>query len=448
VDSRQFEVPPVGLAMREPRNVELNGVTVCQIFELVMVAELGLRGACNATGGASLSLYSDFRSSDALFRLTVALIENSGGVVTVERGTVLVSGEAGEDQAAFSAPPPGGPSVSQPQSASAPPAGFTVPVGPLEANSARRALQMVDGVGSLYVVGDAEEVQAAISSLSLDVTAAQVGQRVLLVGNVEALQTVRAMLGASDVDVHSFPSDMSQEMAAGLAAEFGVRLVPGREGYVTVAGVGPQVADFLQASHALGLRSSQRAVSAAFVFGNERQLRNLSLSLTGGVEVGSTVVNIGNGQALSALVSGLSQASGITIREEPSVSAVDGTPAVFLSGREVPVQTEVDQDGRGSVEYRDVGTRLRVLTSSRPGGLVRVDLRLEVSSVDGAGVQANPTFSTRSVETGIVARPGDVLVISGFTGDRNETQDRLTVFGLGGLRDRETTRLAVLLQVR
>jgi hypothetical protein len=446
VDQGQFDLPAVPLTMRDPGPVELTGVTVCQMAELVLVAELGLRSACVATGTGALSIYSDFSTAEALFALTRSVIEAAGASVTVEDGRVLVAGEAGEDQAGFSAPPPllgGGENVQAEQ----PPAGFTIPAGALDANATRRALVTIDSPSTRFFRGSVEEVQGVADGLGLVASAVQSGNRVLVVASAGALSTLATVLAQSDVDVHSFPADVPAELAASMADEYGVRVLPGRPGYLTVAGQGQALSEFVSAVHALGFRSSQRAVSAAFVFGSQRDLSSLNAVLSGGVDVGDFVVNVGSVQGFSGLVSGLRQSTGIRIVEEPSISVVDGTPAVFLSGREVPVQTEVDVEGRGSVEYRSVGTRLSVATSPRPGGLVRVELQIEVSSVDGAGVQANPTFATRSVNTSVVARPGDLLVISGFSASRSERQSRFSLLGLGGLRDRDDLRLAVFLVV-
>jgi hypothetical protein len=446
-DPAQFDVPAIPLVMRNPRPVELNGVDVCQLVELVLVAELGLRAACTAGGVGRVSIFSDFRSPDALFALARSAIEGAGATVDIRDGVVVVTGETREDSAGFSAPPPAGLPDVGPETVAAPPAGFSVPLSALDANDVARGLVTIDGAVSRFVQANAEAVSFLVEDLGLDAVAVAVGSRTLVVGASDVVATISGMFAASDVDVHTVPSDVSPEMAEALAAEFGVRIVPGRDGYLTVAGAGEGLTGFLQAVHRLGLRSSQRAVSAAFVFGSERQLRSLSLSLGGGLNVGDLVVNVGQAAEFAAFVDGIAQASGVRIAEQPSVSVRDGVPAVFLSGREVPVQTEVDAEGTASVEYRSTGTRLTVLTSPRPGGLVDVEVSVEVSSVDGAGVLANPTFSTRALQTSVVARPGDVLVLSGFSSVRTERQNRGSLLGLGGLRDREDVSLAVLLVV-
>lgn len=117
---------------------------------------------------------------------------------------------------------------------------------------------------------------------------------------------------------------------------------------------------------------------------------------------------------------------------EPSMTVADGVEGAFLSGGQIPVPLETD--GRVTIEWREYGIRLRVKPTLLPSGLVRLEARPEVSSLDWAnGVRSAgstvPALKTRWAETVIEQRSGDTLILAGLSlSEQSEHDGRLPGF--------------------
>lgn len=102
---------------------------------------------------------------------------------------------------------------------------------------------------------------------------------------------------------------------------------------------------------------------------------------------------------------------------EPTLTALSGQTATFLSGGETPVPTSIDTNGNIAVEYRDFGIQLGFTPTVQDEG--RINLQLSVAiSTQGTNVTINntalPQFTTKSTQTSVDLPSGGSIMISGL----------------------------------
>ncbi len=148
----------------------------------------------------------------------------------------------------------------------------------------------------------------------------------------------------------------------------------------------------------------------------------------------------------------------------PSVVTVDNKEARFLAGQEVPVTTgEALSDNFDNafrtVQRQDVGVTLEVKPQINAGDAVRLELRVEVSSIAGtvgSRTSADLILNKREIEDTIIVDDGDIIAVGGLLNDNERrTLERIPVLGdipvVGNLfksrtRSREKTNLMVFIR--
>jgi general secretion pathway protein D len=111
-----------------------------------------------------------------------------------------------------------------------------------------------------------------------------------------------------------------------------------------------------------------------------------------------------------------------------------------LPGADVGIRDEV-------VQYKDVGTRLRVRPTISIDGTVQLDVSQEVSNATTETQFNAPVISTRSVRTDLIVRDGQTIVLGGLTDREHDVQSEGVPFfssipllgGLFGRHSRSTT---------
>lgn len=122
---------------------------------------------------------------------------------------------------------------------------------------------------------------------------------------------------------------------------------------------------------------------------------------------------------------------------EPTLTAISGETATFLSGGEIPVPTGTDQAGNLSVTYRDFGVRLEFTPVVIDKGRINIRIATEISAIDNSttvnlGTNVSiPALTQKRTETTVDLPSGGSLMISGLLED-NVTD---TVNGIPGLKD-------------
>lgn len=155
-------------------------------------------------------------------------------------------------------------------------------------------------------------------------------------------------------------------------------------------------------------------------------------ALASGLTLGGTIDDFG------ILVQALSQSSRANLLSTPSITTMDNRAASIVVGQNVPFRTgSFATDGNTAqpfttIERRDVGITMQVLPRVTAGGIVRLDISQEVSSlvnttVDGA---ADLITNRRLIETTVQARDGGTVVLGGLITDDSQALDS-KVPGLG-----------------
>jgi general secretion pathway protein D len=105
------------------------------------------------------------------------------------------------------------------------------------------------------------------------------------------------------------------------------------------------------------------------------------------------------------------------------------------------------------VQYRDVGTRLRVVPTISADGYVMLQVTQEVNAATAEQAFGAPVISTRSVETRLLIKDGQTIVIGGLTDRQKEHRqggipvlsDIPWIGGLFGRLSRRVTETELLL---
>jgi len=141
---------------------------------------------------------------------------------------------------------------------------------------------------------------------------------------------------------------------------------------------------------------------------------------------------IDGGTQLSTFLDVLERNTLAKLMDSPTLVAMNGRPAEFLEGGEVPFQ--VNQGlGQTSIQFRPFGTKLDVVPFVLGHNRVRLEIRAEVSEPDATLASDDGTlgFRVRRVNTGVEMKVGHTLALAGDI--REETE--AVVSGFPVLKD-------------
>ncbi|MGK0393238.1 MAG: pilus assembly protein CpaC [Alcanivorax borkumensis] len=121
---------------------------------------------------------------------------------------------------------------------------------------------------------------------------------------------------------------------------------------------------------------------------------------------------------------------------KPSLTALSGQTATFLSGGEFPVPTRSDNNGV-QVEFKSFGIGLALTPTVISGDQIILKVAPEVSELDfSAGVESAgtsiPGLRVRRSETTVSLAPGETFIISGLV-SQNTVNNSNRIPGLGNL---------------
>ncbi|GAB4537300.1 MAG: type II secretion system secretin GspD [Thermodesulfovibrionia bacterium] len=141
---------------------------------------------------------------------------------------------------------------------------------------------------------------------------------------------------------------------------------------------------------------------------------------------GFTFAAVDSADVVRGLLQTLAGESKVKVLASPHILASDNREAKIQVGKQVPVQTSTSVTSGGetvtSIQYRDTGVVLTVKPQINEGGLVSLEVKQEVSSVDPeAGVGGNPIISNRTAETTIVVQDNQTIIIGGLIQENKST---------------------------
>lgn len=143
---------------------------------------------------------------------------------------------------------------------------------------------------------------------------------------------------------------------------------------------------------------------------------------------GQEVFKVGvieNGSTFFSGIRALRRNNLVKVMAEPKLVAVDGRPASFNSGGEIPIVVPAGL-GQVAVQFREYGTRLDYVAKVRDNGRIWVEVRPYVSEVDPSravtisGVSV-PGFRSRYLETGVELGAGQTLALAGLLQVKSES---------------------------
>ncbi len=214
----------------------------------------------------------------------------------------------------------------------------------------------------------------------------------------------------------------------------------------------------------LGSKGDRFGLAAGTNFGTGSNILTLSQAGAAGTGVSASAalsgLNLGllqkvNGvYTLGALARFLETVSGTNILSTPNLVALDNEEAKIVVGQNVPFVTGsfTNTGGGGgaavnpfqTVERKDVGLTLKIKPQIGEGGVVRMTVFQENSSVASNSTNG-PTTNKNSLETTVVADDGQIMVLGGQLKEQYDGgQDKVPVLGdmplFGGLFRSETRK--------
>ena len=130
---------------------------------------------------------------------------------------------------------------------------------------------------------------------------------------------------------------------------------------------------------------------------------------------------------ISALVQAYKKDHDIQILSTPQILTTDNQEAKIYVGKNVPFQTTATATSTGnevynSFEYRDVGKTLKITPQISKDRMVRLQISLEISSLEGTS-DFRPTTAKRTVETTTIVQDGNTVVLGGLIDDTTDNTD-------------------------
>ena len=132
---------------------------------------------------------------------------------------------------------------------------------------------------------------------------------------------------------------------------------------------------------------------------------------------------IDGGNSFTGLLEAMRRDNLAKILAEPTLVTLSGRPATFQSGGEVPVITGGGLGVPPNTEYKEYGTKIDFVPIVLGNGLIRLEVRPEISEVDPSRSQGSvPAFRTRKVDTAVELMAGQTLAIAGLIQTRIESR--------------------------
>lgn len=114
----------------------------------------------------------------------------------------------------------------------------------------------------------------------------------------------------------------------------------------------------------------------------------------------------------------------VRLLARPSLTVVNNMEGQIRIGAEVPVrlgETNTNIGTTENIQYRDTGIELNITPRINGEGVVNLVIRQSLSSVsESSGVGGNPIFENQEIETTVVVRNGENVVLGGLIQNNND----------------------------
>jgi general secretion pathway protein D len=127
---------------------------------------------------------------------------------------------------------------------------------------------------------------------------------------------------------------------------------------------------------------------------------------------------------IDATLEAIATNNDVRLLARPSITVVNNMEGLIRIGNEVPVrlgETATNQGITSNIQYRPTGIELFITPRINDDGVVNLTIRQELSSLsEGSGVDDNPIFQNQEIETTVVVRNGENVVLGGLIQDSND----------------------------
>ena len=258
---------------------------------------------------------------------------------------------------------------------------------------------------------------------------------IIITANERVYRNLRAVIDRLDARrAQIYVESMIVEVSNNNAEEFGVQL----QGLLG----GGNTQTFLGTNFNAGTPGSN-IITLGSAAGNLLNLGATASAATAGV-LPSAGTNIGvlhnyNGvMGLSALARAVSNISGVNVLSTPNLLTLDNEEAKIVIATNIPFVTgQYAQTGVTgtinpftTVDRKDVGLTLRIKPQISEGGLVRLQIYQESSTVDNSTLNNiyGPNYNKRSLESNVLVEDGQIVALGGLLEDSYTDSTEKTPF--------------------
>jgi general secretion pathway protein D len=176
-------------------------------------------------------------------------------------------------------------------------------------------------------------------------------------------------------------------------------------------------------------------VAAGLAAGGAAGAATLPNTLTQGLNVG-WLHNMFGVQGLGGLLQYFAGVSDANVLSTPNLITLDNEEAKIVVGQNVPIptgsyanlSTATPGTAFNTYDRRDVGLTLHVKPQITAGGILKLQLYTEDSSVVGSTISTSansqgPTFNIRSIQSTVLADNGEIIVLGGLMQDNYQVSN-------------------------
>ena len=141
----------------------------------------------------------------------------------------------------------------------------------------------------------------------------------------------------------------------------------------------------------------------------------------------SQALTIGEGDSritfpnIGAIIQAYKKDKDVHILSTPQILTTDNEEAKIMVGKTVPFQTTSTitstVGATQSIEYKEVGKTLKITPQISKDRIVRLNISLEVSDLESEAADLRPTTLKRTVDTTVIVKDGNTVVIGGLIDD-------------------------------
>jgi pilus assembly protein CpaC len=135
---------------------------------------------------------------------------------------------------------------------------------------------------------------------------------------------------------------------------------------------------------------------------------------------------VGSGGEFYGFVEALRQNELARLLAEPTLVTLDGRPATFNVGGQVPIPMQ-QALGVTTVTYRQFGTQIDFVPIILGNGMIRLEVRPDITEIDPSlrdSVTGVPGFRQRTADTAVEMKAGQTLAIAGLVFTREDSVNR------------------------